>query len=124
MLPRGPALLTVATGTVSFAEVTAASSSVTQVDMALVLPTAVALCSNSICRMRAPASYPAEVRGLTKTRRLGLAATATIIFLVALTISWTEGADHLTLQLLAMVLALLAFLLAAFAARSDGRPSQ
>lgn len=73
--------------------------------------------------MRASASYPAEVRGLTKSRRLGLAAAAAILFLVALALSWTEGADHLTLQLLAMVLALLAFLLAAIAARSDNRPS-
>jgi hypothetical protein len=62
------------------------------------------------------------VRGLSKSRRLGLAAAAGILFLVALALSWTEGADHLTLQLLAMVLALLAFLLAAIAARSDGSP--
>ncbi|MFZ0994556.1 MAG: hypothetical protein WAO09_01050 [Candidatus Dormiibacterota bacterium] len=59
--------------------------------------------------------------GLTKSRRLGLAATAAILFLAALALSWTEGADHLTLQLLAMAMALIAFLLAGLAARS--RPS-
>ncbi|MGA7088729.1 MAG: hypothetical protein WB116_10725 [Candidatus Dormiibacterota bacterium] len=73
--------------------------------------------------MRASASYPAEVRGLTKPRRLGLAAVAAIFFLVAVALSWKEGADHLTLQLVAMVLGLVAFVLAAIAARSDSRPS-
>lgn len=68
-------------------------------------------------------SYPAGMRGLTKSRRLALGASAALLFLAALALSWTEGADHLTLQLLAMVLALLAFFLAAIAARSDGSPS-
>lgn len=57
--------------------------------------------------------------------RLSLAVAAGLIFLVALAISWTEGADHLTLQLLAMGLGLVACLLAAMAAgfgRRD-RPS-
>jgi hypothetical protein len=63
------------------------------------------------------------VRGLTKSRRLVLAAAAAVLFLAALALSWTEGADHLTLQLLAMVLALLAFCLAAIAARSDAGAS-
>jgi hypothetical protein len=35
---------------------------------------------------------------------------------VAVAISWTEGADHLTLQALAMALGLIACLLAAMAA--------
>jgi|GEM_PF-3415504 len=70
------------------------------------------------------ASYPAEVRGLTDSRRLGLAAAAAILFLAALALSWTQGADHLTLQLLAMVMALVAFLLAAIAARSNHSQSQ
>jgi hypothetical protein len=52
-----------------------------------------------------------------------LAAAAAILFLAALALSWTEGADHLTLQLLAMVMALVALLLAAIAARSDHRHS-
>lgn len=68
--------------------------------------------------VKASASYPAEVRGLTNSRRLGLAAASAILFVAALALSWTEGADHLTLQLLAMVIALIAFLLAAVAARS------
>jgi hypothetical protein len=51
-------------------------------------------------------------------RRLPLALGAGLVFVAALAISWTEGADHLALQALAMVLALLAFLLAAVAARS------
>jgi divalent metal cation (Fe/Co/Zn/Cd) transporter len=59
------------------------------------------------------------VRGLTKSHRLGLAVVAAIIFLAALALSWTEGADHLTLQLVAMVMALIAFMLAAIAARSN-----
>jgi hypothetical protein len=47
-----------------------------------------------------------------------------VLFLAALVLSWSEGADHLTLQFVAMGLALLAFLLAALAARSrpDRRP--
>lgn len=39
-----------------------------------------------------------------------------MLFLVAVAISWTEGADHLTLQALAMALGLIACLLAAMAA--------
>ncbi|MGC2191620.1 MAG: hypothetical protein WA751_04735 [Candidatus Dormiibacterota bacterium] len=50
------------------------------------------------------------------SRRLSLAAAAGLLFLVALGISWTEGADHLTLQLLAMGLGLVACVLAAMAA--------
>jgi hypothetical protein len=45
-----------------------------------------------------------------------LAIAAGLLFLVALTISWTEGADHLSLQALAMALGLVACLLAAMAA--------
>lgn len=57
-------------------------------------------------------------------RRAPLAVGAGVLFLAALVLSWSEGADHLTLQFLAMGLALLAFLLAALAARSrpEGRP--
>lgn len=54
-------------------------------------------------------------------RRLGMAALAGILFLAALAISWTQGADHLTLQALAMALALVSFVLAALAARGGKR---
>lgn len=64
------------------------------------------------------------MRGLPKSSRLGLAAVAAILFVAALALSWTEGADHLTLQLLAMVLALIAFLLAAIAAWSGSGASR
>ncbi|HVC38383.1 MAG TPA: hypothetical protein VNH20_00205 [Candidatus Dormibacteraeota bacterium] len=49
-------------------------------------------------------------------RRVSFAVAAGALFLVALVISWTEGADHLTLQVLAMGLGLGACLLAALAA--------
>jgi hypothetical protein len=49
-----------------------------------------------------------------------MALGAGLLFVAAVAISWTEGADHLTLQALAMVLGLLAFLLAAVAARTGG----
>lgn len=49
-------------------------------------------------------------------RRIPLAVAAGVLFLVAVAISWTEGADHLTLQALAMALGLIACLLAAMAA--------
>jgi drug/metabolite transporter (DMT)-like permease len=54
-----------------------------------------------------------------------LAAAAGVLFIGALVISWTEGAEHLTLQLLAMALGLVACLLAAMAAGFGrrGRPS-
>lgn len=39
-----------------------------------------------------------------------------MLFLVALYISWTQGADHLTLQVVAMGIGLVACLLAAMAA--------
>lgn len=57
--------------------------------------------------------------------RLPLAAAAGVLFIGALVISWTEGAEHLTLQLLAMALGLVACLLAAMAAGFGrrGRPS-
>ncbi|HVC40198.1 MAG TPA: hypothetical protein VNH20_09585 [Candidatus Dormibacteraeota bacterium] len=45
-----------------------------------------------------------------------LAAGALVLFLVALYISWTQGADHLTLQVVAMGIGLVACLLAAMAA--------
>ncbi|HVB13641.1 MAG TPA: hypothetical protein VNH38_02645 [Candidatus Dormibacteraeota bacterium] len=59
------------------------------------------------------------------TRRAPLAVAAGLLFAVALFISWTQGADHLTLQVLALGLGLVACLLAAMAAgvgRRD-RPS-
>ncbi|MGH7706255.1 MAG: hypothetical protein ACRENY_10375, partial [Candidatus Dormibacteria bacterium] len=56
--------------------------------------------------------------------RLGLAVGSGLFFLVALYLSWTEGADHLTLQLLAMGLGLVACLLAAMAAGFGGRRSR
>ena len=49
-------------------------------------------------------------------RRTALASGALALFLVALALSWTQGADHLTLQLLAMGIGLAACLLAAWAA--------
>ncbi len=52
--------------------------------------------------------------------RLGtipLVGLSCLLFGVALLLSWTEGARHLDLQALAMGLALLAFLVAAVAAR-------
>jgi hypothetical protein len=54
-------------------------------------------------------------------RRLGarsrsLAVAALVLFLVALFLSWTQGANHLTLQFLAMGIGLVACLLAALAA--------
>lgn len=49
-------------------------------------------------------------------RRVPLGVAAGLLFLVALALSWTQGADHLTLQLLAMALGLIACLLAALAA--------
>ncbi|HVB54615.1 MAG TPA: hypothetical protein VNF24_10570 [Candidatus Acidoferrales bacterium] len=49
-------------------------------------------------------------------RRVPLAVAAGLLFVVALVIAWTQGADHLTLQLLAMALGLAACLLAALAA--------
>ncbi|MGA7172655.1 MAG: hypothetical protein WCB86_07150 [Candidatus Dormiibacterota bacterium] len=57
--------------------------------------------------------------------RLPLAVAAGVFFIGALVISWTEGADHLTVQLLAMALGLVACLLAAMAAGfgQRGRPS-
>ncbi|MGH7643245.1 MAG: hypothetical protein ACRENX_09600 [Candidatus Dormibacteria bacterium] len=48
--------------------------------------------------------------------RISLAIAAGVLFLVALAISWTEGAGHLNLQALAMALGLVACLLAALAA--------
>ncbi|MGH7608943.1 MAG: hypothetical protein ACREOD_03210 [Candidatus Dormibacteria bacterium] len=54
--------------------------------------------------------------------RAPLAAAALALFVIALALSWTQGARHLDLQALAMVLALLALLLAAVVARgSQGR---
>lgn len=58
------------------------------------------------------------------SRRLSLAVAAGLLFLVALVISWTEGADHLTLQLLAMGLGLVACVLAAMAAGFGRRDRQ
>ena len=55
------------------------------------------------------------------TRRLRLVVGAVLLFVVALTLSWTEGADHLTLQVLAMGLGLMACGLAAMAAGFGGR---
>ncbi|HEY6538677.1 MAG TPA: hypothetical protein VI138_06530 [Candidatus Dormibacteraeota bacterium] len=54
-------------------------------------------------------------------RRLVLAVAATLLFAGALTLSWTEGADHLTLQALAMGLGLAACVLAALAAGAGRR---
>ena len=45
------------------------------------------------------------------------ALLAGVLFLVALGISWSEGGNHLWLQGVATVLAALAFVLAALAAR-------
>jgi peptidoglycan/LPS O-acetylase OafA/YrhL len=58
--------------------------------------------------MRVPTWRPA--------RRVPLAVAAGLLFLVALGLSWSGGADHLTLQLLAMALGLVACLLVAMAA--------
>lgn len=49
-------------------------------------------------------------------RRVSLSLAAALLFLLALGLSWSQGADHLTLQLLAMAIGLAACLLAALAA--------
>lgn len=54
---------------------------------------------------------------LTLAPRIYLALPAAILFVVALGLSWTEGGDHLWVQAVAMGLALVAFWMAAMAAR-------
>lgn len=53
---------------------------------------------------------------LARLPRLYLALAAAAVFLVALGLSWTQGADHLWVQGVAMVLALVSCLLAWLAA--------
>lgn len=55
-----------------------------------------------------------------RTRRLYLGLAGLLCFAVALVLSWTEGADHLWVQGVAMALALVAFGLAALAVRAGG----
>ena len=57
---------------------------------------------------------------LIPARRAFLTVPAAVLFLVALTLSWKEGGNHLWVQAVAMVMALVAFGLAAVAA---GRPA-
>ena len=61
-------------------------------------------------------SYAGPVLRRIGGRRAALSGGALGLFLVALALSWTQGADHLTLQVLAMGFGLVACLLAAFAA--------
>jgi drug/metabolite transporter (DMT)-like permease len=53
-----------------------------------------------------------------------LVVAAVLFFGAALVVSWTQGADHLTLQLVAMGLGLVACLLAAMAAATNKREDQ
>ncbi|MHB1501996.1 MAG: hypothetical protein ACYCYK_12685 [Candidatus Dormibacteria bacterium] len=53
--------------------------------------------------------------------RLYLALAAVALFSVALGLSWTQGGDHLWIQGVAMVLALVSFLLAWLAASASRR---
>ncbi len=63
-------------------------------------------------RTRYPGLVPRPLSG----SQLALAVLSAICFLVAVFLSWTRGADRLTVQLLAMGLGLLACLFAALAA--------
>ncbi|HVD03443.1 MAG TPA: hypothetical protein VNF75_04835 [Candidatus Dormibacteraeota bacterium] len=53
--------------------------------------------------------------------RLYLALAAAALFVAAVTLSWTQGANHLWVQGVAMVLALAAFGLAAVASMGKAR---
>jgi hypothetical protein len=63
--------------------------------------------------------------GQLGSRRVSLVVAAVLFLGAALFVSWTQGADHLTVQLVAMGLGLVACLLAAMAAatkKPDDQP--
>jgi hypothetical protein len=68
--------------------------------------------------------YSVGMLGQLGSRRASLVVAAVLFFGAALVVSWTQGADHLTLQLVAMGLGLVACLLAAMAAATNKREDQ